>query len=433
MRTTRVANSPHRGDSINDSILYTISEEPYSMTAPSDTTLSMSVSRESFTAPSVIDSSMSASQESLTAPSVIASSMAAPRESFMSPRAPPIPPRASNRPSHTHLGVGSLSALNVKSPPPAYEYAPYEFDAEGVEGPNGEKLDEVRKAARTKESKPFVERGGWKRLALIALVIIVCTVGLVVGLVAGLENQHSNSYVLVSPEEIMTHVNRSNNNDENTSPEGGATGNVSTGSTNPDSSPEFPAGSYSITTYLSTIATNCTSNPATWNCYPYSTYAQSPSSAATFDWIINPDSKNSSIYLISSTSDPFSIMFTNASLMLQDPTLDSEHYFFQTLIQKPTIPSVLLTSADVASTCYFNNTMFKAYLYTKMAKTYPESGSGNAGGVYGEWPFAVKVEQVATSGIGTPSCLDVHGDSVGDFSVPTSGELCDCLYLNTGT
>jgi hypothetical protein len=219
------------------------------------------------------------------------------------------------------------------------------------------------------------------------------------------------------------------------SPAGGASGSIEGGPTNPASNTTFPAGSYSIETFLDTISTNCTSNAATWTCYPYSTYASSPSqSAATFDWIINPD-EGTPNYTISSTQNYFSIVFSNASMSLMNAGTDQEHYFFQISMQKPTKPATALTTSNVASTCYFNETTFQAYLYTKMEKTYPNNStsSTNTTEAFTPWPYAAKVEQVAGAGAGTPTCVDPSGNSLGDFSVSDGTQLCDCLYLNTGT
>ncbi len=233
----------------------------------------------------------------------------------------------------------------------------------------------------------------------------------------------------------LTKTNRSTNDGSSSSPVGGASGNVGGSPSNPASNTTFPAGSYSFYTFLDTVSTNCTSNAATWMCYPYSTYAQNPSgSAATFQWIIDPV-PNSKNYTISSTANLFSIVFTNATLSLMNSGQADEHFFFQISMQKPTKPTSQLGSQNVASTCYFNQTTFQAYLYTKMEKTYP-SNSTNATDTsmpFTAWPYAVKVEQVTGAGAGTPTCLGPSGQSLGDFSVADETQLCDCLYLNTGT
>lgn len=86
----------------------------------------------------------------------------------------------------------------------------------------------------------------------------------------------------------------------------------------------------------------------------------------------------------------------------------------------------------MAATCYFGDTTLQGSLYTKMAKTYPGSGEEEKGG-YQPWPFAVKIEQVASAGAGVPECEDVEGTNLGDFSVGDTSQSCDCLYMNTGT
>lgn len=233
-----------------------------------------------------------------------------------------------------------------------------------------------------------------------------------------------------------TGLMREHRSNSNGSANGGASGNISGGPNNPATSTVFPAGSYSFTTYLSTITTNCTSNPATWTCYPYTTYSQSPSaSTATFQWIINPVPYSSN-YTISSTDNLFSIVFTNLTLSLMNAGQNDEHYFFSTSIQKPTKPSVPLTDQNLASTCYFNQTSFEGYLYTKMEKTFPSSGNGTSGiegQPFAQWPYAVSVKQISGGGAGTPTCLGPQGQSLGDFNVSNVVQQCECLYLNNGT
>lgn len=101
--------------------------------------------------------------------------------------ATPVPQRAYNRPADRVFGLGAPPVLNFEGSPPEYS----QFDSNGVEGPRGEKLSDVRKGIH--DNKHIAKRGGWKRLAIIALIIILCIVGLVVGLVVGLRNRHSNS------------------------------------------------------------------------------------------------------------------------------------------------------------------------------------------------------------------------------------------------
>ena len=70
-------------------------------------------------------------------------------------------------------------------------------------------------------------------------------------------------------------------------------------------------------------------------------------------------------------------------------------------------------------------------LYTKMKKTFPATEEEKGG--YQPWPFAVKIEQAASAGKDMPECVDSEGTSLGDFSVSGGSQLCDCLYLNSGT
>ena len=231
----------------------------------------------------------------------------------------------------------------------------------------------------------------------------------------------------------LIRIANSGNSSSIGSSSGGASGSIGGGSTNPASNTTFPAGSYSVETYLDTISANCTSKSATWNCYPYVTYASSQTqSAATFDWIITPV-EGTPNYTVSSTPNYFSLVFTNASMSLMNPGTDQEHYFFKMAMQKPVKPSTPLTSSNVASTCYFNRTLLQASLYTKMEKTYPNSSTASTdpSNAFTPWPYAVKVEQVSDAGAGIPTCVDSSGNSVGDFSVSDTSQMCDCLYVNT--
>ncbi len=159
---------------------------------------------------------------------------------------------------------------------------------------------------------------------------------------------------------------------------------------------------------------------------------------------------NPPTYTISSTQNPFSILFSNSTLTLQDANLPTERYTFRIPMSKPVIPSSPIMSSNIATTCYFNSTVLTASLYTKMAKSYPSSSSssnstasstssstGSAGGgqgstgdpVFAPWPYAASVEQVATGGNDVPECFDMQGNRVGSFVAETGGE-CDCRYQN---
>jgi hypothetical protein len=100
---------------------------------------------------------------------------------------PPVPPRAWNRPAQRIFGLGP-SILSQHDIPPAYS----QFDSTGVEGPHGEKLSDVRKKGFN-NNKHIAKRGGWKRLALLAFFVVLCIIGLAVGLFVGLRHRKKSS------------------------------------------------------------------------------------------------------------------------------------------------------------------------------------------------------------------------------------------------
>lgn len=195
----------------------------------------------------------------------------------------------------------------------------------------------------------------------------------------------------------------------------------------------FPAGDYSIQTFLSSTSSDCTSNAATWRCYPYTTYTDSPTdSLTTLDWKIRAFQSNpasSPVYTVSSTNNPFSVIFSNITLITRDANTINERYVFNITMNKPVIPLTMLTSANVFTTCYYNTTNFQATLFTKTSKSLPANSTVAA---YQTWPYAVAFEQIALSGSQTPQCLDASGNTVGSFAVSTAGKTCSCNYANYG-
>ena len=88
--------------------------------------------------------------------------------------APPVPPRAANRPSPKRHLLGYTSRHNSDhSPPPYTTYAT-------VVGPSGEKFVDIR------NNRHIAKRGGWKRLCILIVVVLVVIVALIVGLAVGL-------------------------------------------------------------------------------------------------------------------------------------------------------------------------------------------------------------------------------------------------------
>ncbi|KAG9235932.1 hypothetical protein BJ875DRAFT_494615 [Amylocarpus encephaloides] len=314
---------------------------------------------------------------------------------------PSVPPRSAKRASNRNFVAVRPPRFNYQSPPPSY----WEDDT-SIEAGGNEKFSKFRR--RVVNNEHVAKRGGWLRLGIIALVLILCILGLVVGLTIGLRNK-------------KTHPNR-NDNDYL------------------ESNQSFPLGHYSINTVLSSTATNCTSNPSTWLCYPYTTYSQNPSMSATvFDWIITtnisaPVNPSNPFLLISSTPNPFTTLFNNLTLSLRLANQADEHYYFSTNIPKLTKPTTQIGENNVAAACNFNNTVLTGLLYTRRQKSYPSANAiSTEAGAYKSWPYAVEIEQVATSGSGTPSCVDPSGTSLGSFEVPEQGQQCECEYLNSGT
>ncbi|KAF2112164.1 hypothetical protein BDV96DRAFT_649524 [Lophiotrema nucula] len=280
-----------------------------------------------------------------------------------------------------------------------------------------------------RHNKTIAKRGGWKRLAVIIAIVLACIIALAVGLALGLKKKKSSNSSSEQPAAAASTQTTSPNNINN-SPNPTATTALS-----PSSTPSnFPAGTYSLVTFLDTVQTNCTSNPSTWTCYPYTIYnTDHATSLATFNWIIT--SSSSGNYQISSTTNPFSISFNHTDLELLDEGKDTERYWFQMTATKTVSPSSSLTDDNAAAECEFEGTSLQASLYTKMAKGYPEF-STDANPSYTTWPFAVRVEQTVGGGPSIPSCYKVNsdggqGDAIDDgFKAQDAGNLCSCLYRN---
>lgn len=175
---------------------------------------------------------------------------------------------------------------------------------------------------------------------------------------------------------------------------------TSTSPTSSSSSPSsqianFPLGSFSLVTFLDTVQTNCTAEAATWSCFPYSTYySNAAKSAATFNWVI---SGKAGAYKVSSTDNPFGISFKNADLALLDAGKDTERYRFQIAQTKTVAPRSNITEDNAAASCDFDNTNLQAYLYTKMAKSWPDEEKGDPSGEpsFQTWPYGTFPHQYA--------------------------------------
>lgn len=369
---------------------------------------------------------------------------------------PPIPPKSNLRNSASEL---SLPASVVVSPPPrdfesdkqtsssgtagtsttgppAYEWVPEPqvVDNESVvSGPvEGEKLAELRRNGGYKRRH---QRGGWCRMLLLIIVICVVVIGLAIGLGVGLtvgrrkrgSQDNSGSSSSGSP---------SNNDTEGSGPQ------------------PFPIGEYTMLTALKDVSTDCTSNAETWTCYPRTVYdpsnPTSSASLATFNWVL----KNTSTTFatmgtgpttdqgipanisISSTDNPLSISFTDQTLtyIASDSNSSSARLTFSFPMEKSVFPATSLTGDNMATQCYFNQTIFTGTLFLSAARNYPSDNS-NSTSTSMQWPYAVEASQSSAGGEDSPACYEymngVNGNRVttGLTAQPESSQ-CSCDYRN---
>jgi len=245
----------------------------------------------------------------------------------------------------------------------------------------------------------------------------------------------------------------------NTSDAGTGNDTASDTGTSPTSSDstiqQFPLGKYSFLTALREEDNNCTSNPATWNCYPYHVFSPSDSSTntsslAAFNWII---SNTSAIYpsnttnlttdpdgvpanlTISSSNNPFAITFpaqpltySHAPGNVRAPT---PRYTFSFTLPKTVMPMPSVSSDNTASTCFFNQTILTGVIHLAAEIVFPIPGQASMGG-YEPWPFAVDMMQLANAGTGVPDCYEVTNGDLGQSVTvaPTQGGECLCDYRN---
>ncbi|KAF7519068.1 hypothetical protein G7054_g13227 [Neopestalotiopsis clavispora] len=282
-------------------------------------------------------------------------------------------------------------------------------------------------------------RGGWRRLALFATFVLVCVVGLILGLTLGLRRNNSDS-----PDDI-TAAN------------------------------QFPAGSYAFTTALINTSTACTTNADTFRCYPYT--ASSNTSAlgaeATFFWIISlasstspsPSSSSTQMlpeYVVSAASSgPFTTpSFTNVSAAVLGRGTDDERLSFRI----PMDLGIMEGDDDgaggtAATTCWFNGTAtLGATIWTRRLSASSLRSRGKSDRDYSDetvpfgvvetrltadtassstssitpWPFAVQIERVAAAAPDVPTCLSAEGNILGQFGVAAGGGSCSCVYNNLG-
>ncbi|KAL8709673.1 MAG: hypothetical protein Q9220_005613 [cf. Caloplaca sp. 1 TL-2023] len=312
---------------------------------------------------------------------------------------PPMPPKAHHRPFHRRWNLGDPPRISFETSPPKYSV----WDATG---PKGEKLSDVR------NNKHIARRGGWRRICLIALLVVTLIVALVMGLVFGLQKKNSSK----SSQPQSSGVASSPSAENTTDP--------------------FPAGSYTLITYLDNVQTACTSKPQDFSCYPSHTYAESPSEAmANFTWIITRENGG---FVVSSANNPWSVNFDSTPLTILDVGSDEERYQFNTSLDIQTIP-------DLGVSCFFNNTNLEGNLYTKKTQNYPVSGTATSSAAaasdsatrndFGAWPYAVDIRQSVGGGQNTPECFRMDNGQQGDritegLTPQSSSSMCSCEWKN---
>ncbi|KAE9978922.1 hypothetical protein BLS_000197 [Venturia inaequalis] len=290
----------------------------------------------------------------------------------------------------------------------------------------------------------FQRRGGWKRILILFVVLLICIIAIAVGLAVGLKqskkaNSDDSSHSASTTQDTSSHQSASSSNPSASGVSaGGSISGTSVGASSPTStarSKNFPIGSYSFITFLGNVDPSCTSNSLTWSCFPYSTFNDSPTKAlTTFNWVISAGSTPGT-YQISSSSNPFAITFSNRPLKLMNQGKADELYTFQFQTQKEVIPSGSITDDGTTAKCVYYDTTFTGYLYTKQAKEYPTTATGDGSPAFQPWPFAIRAEQIAGAGDDSPTCYSykngIQGDKIqGNFTVSDTQMLCDCIYRN---
>lgn len=203
----------------------------------------------------------------------------------------------------------------------------------------------------------------------------------------------------------------------------------------------FPEGTYRFETVLESISTGCTTQNSTFRCYPYSTYSEAPdASLAVFDWIIETTDGESDTYQISSTKNPFSIVFENVTMNLMETGTVEERFEFNVLLNMTVIPDRPLDpgNGNRALICYYSSVVFSASIYTKKEKSWPKGSSAEA--IVEEnktqnpkrWPYAATMKQAVNGKNDVPDCRDAVENSMGEFGrYETTGVgECSCGYTN---
>ena len=94
---------------------------------------------------------------------------------------PDLPARSPFRPIAQMLHLGSPPPFSSeKAPPPYVEY-------NDIIGPGGQRLSDLR------NNKHIAKRGGWGKLCMLSVLVLLLLIGLVIGLAVGLTSRRGNS------------------------------------------------------------------------------------------------------------------------------------------------------------------------------------------------------------------------------------------------
>jgi hypothetical protein len=338
------------------------------------------------------------------------------------------------------LRTTSTSTAAYSTAPPPYELLPPPVGHDLTNPNDEENLGRLRRKLSATE-----RRGGWGRLALL-IAALLGVIGLAVGLGVGLTKGRKK--------------------DSDSAGQGDATYTQQ----QPDNSTptqQLPLGQYSFVTNLRAQQTNCTSNPATWRCYPYTNLDPSnpttnATSQSTFNWIIR---NTSAIYAtndtpsstpsaggipanltLSSTNNPFALTFTNQSLTYHHSSSDDDGnassppmLTFAFTLPKTVVPTSAIASDNAATQCFFNNTVLSGRIYLAASSSESVSSEAAAGADSSEqWPYSVEVLQSSVGGQGTPDCYKTVDGGLGERvteglePITAAGEEeCRCEYSNS--
>jgi hypothetical protein len=344
--------------------------------------------------------------------------------------------------------ASTSTAATHRTAPPPYQLLPPPVRHDIPNSNDEEKLGRLRRKVSATE-----RRGGWGRLALL-LAALLGVIGLAVGLGVGLTKGRKKDSDGTG-EDDTTYTQQQQ--PDNSTP-----------------TQQLPLGQYSFVTSLRSQQTNCTSNPATWRCYPYTTLDPSnPStnttSQSTFSWIISntsaiyatardaPSTPSSGIpanLTLSSTNNPFALTFTNQTLTYQSSSSDDGNtssppmLTFAFTLPKTVVPTSAIASDNSATQCFFNSTVLSGRIYLAAAASSSSSSSSSSpeglssdsaadAGSLEQWPYGVEVLQSSAGGEGTPDCYKTVNGGLGERvtteglePVTARGEECRCVYSN---